>query len=149
MVFWISLSVVMFPFSFILFGLSLFSFWWAWSEVCQSCLYFQITSSWFYWLFSIFLKKSFISSLIFIPSFADFRFCLFFFFFLKKILFLAVLGLCCFVWAFSSCSKWMLLFSVVCGFLIVELLLLQNIDLGTWDSAVVAVHRLRSCGAWA
>jgi len=43
----------------------------------------------------------------------------------------------------------MLLFSVVRRFLIVELLLLQNIDLGTWDSAVVAAHRLRSCGAWA
>ena len=40
-----------------------------------------------------------------------------FFFFL--IYFLAVLGLCCFAWAFSSCGEWGLLFVVVRGFLIV------------------------------
>ena len=34
-------------------------------------------------------------------------------------LFLAVLGLCCFVWAFSSCSEQGLLFIVVCRLLIV------------------------------
>ena len=33
-------------------------------------------------------------------------------------LFLAVLGLPCFAWAFSSCSKWRLIFGVVCGLLI-------------------------------
>ena len=34
------------------------------------------------------------------------------------IYFLAALGLCCCVWAFSSCSEQRLLFVVVCGFLI-------------------------------
>ena len=38
--------------------------------------------------------------------------------FLKIILFLAALGLHCFVHAFSSCSKWGLLFIVVHGLLI-------------------------------
>ena len=33
-------------------------------------------------------------------------------------LFLAALGLCCCVWAFSSCGKWGLLFIVVRGLLI-------------------------------
>ena len=33
-------------------------------------------------------------------------------------LFLAALGLCCCVWAFSSCSEWGLLFVVVHGLLI-------------------------------
>ena len=43
--------------------------------------------------------------------------------FLKKIyfiyLFLAVLGLRCCAWAFSSCGEWGLLFVAVCGLLIV------------------------------
>ena len=44
----------------------------------------------------------------------------FFFFLIKKIFFiLAALGLCCCTWAFSSCSKWGLLFVAAHGFLIV------------------------------
>ena len=46
----------------------------------------------------------------------------FYFLFLKFIyfiyLFLAVLGLCCCAWAFSSCGEWGLLFVVVRGLLI-------------------------------
>ena len=41
-----------------------------------------------------------------------------FFFFYKCILFLAELGLCCCVRAFSSCGEWGLLFVAVCGLLI-------------------------------
>ena len=41
-------------------------------------------------------------------------------------LFLAVLGLCCCVWAFSSCSEWGLLFVVARRLLIWWLLLLQS-----------------------
>ena len=46
-----------------------------------------------------------------------------FFYFFKKLinliyLFLAALGLCCCMPAFSSCSEWRLLFIVVCGLLI-------------------------------
>ena len=41
-----------------------------------------------------------------------------FFFFFNIYLFLAVLGLCCCVWAFSSCSERGLLFVVVHGLLI-------------------------------
>ena len=42
------------------------------------------------------------------------------FFLIKKIFFiLAALGLCCCTWAFSSCSKWGLLFVAAHGFLIV------------------------------
>ena len=44
---------------------------------------------------------------------------IFIFLFLKFILFLAALGLCCCVWGFSSCGKWGLLFIAVCGLLIV------------------------------
>ena len=33
-------------------------------------------------------------------------------------LFLVLLGLCCCVWAFSSCGEWGLLFFAVCGLLI-------------------------------
>ena len=68
-------------FLFCLFESSLFSSWWAWSEVCQSCLPFQRTSSWLYWFLLFLISILFISSLIFIilPS-ADFRFCVFFFF---------------------------------------------------------------------
>ena len=46
-----------------------------------------------------------------------------FFIFLKIYLFiylfLAMLGLCCCAWAFSSCGEWGLLFVAVCGLLIV------------------------------
>ena len=54
-------------FLFFWFGFSFFSSCWAWPEVCQSCLSFQRTSSWFYWVFLISIL--FISSLIFIISF--------------------------------------------------------------------------------
>ena len=37
-----------------------------------------------------------------------------------------MMGLHCFVWAFSSCGEWGLLFVVVCGFLIVVLLVAQH-----------------------
>ena len=37
---------------------------------------------------------------------------------LKIFLFLALLGLCCYVWAFSSCGEWGLLSIVVHGLLI-------------------------------
>ena len=48
-------------------------------------------------------------------------------------LFLAVLGLCCCTWAFSSCSKWGLLFAAVRGLLIVE-------------ASLVVEHGLRARG---
>ena len=52
-------SVLMSPFSFlILFICILSSSWWAWPEVCQSCLFFQRTSFWFYWLFLFFFLSS-------------------------------------------------------------------------------------------
>ena len=38
------------PFHF-LFGFILSSFWWVWPEICQFCLPFQITSSWFYYYY--------------------------------------------------------------------------------------------------
>ena len=52
----------------------------------------------------------------------NFLVCAFFFFFFINLfiyLFLAVLGLCCCVRAFSSCGEWGLLFVVVHGLLIV------------------------------
>ena len=57
-----------------------------------------------------------------ITQFAKFKTCLLLFFNLFKniyfiYLFLAVLGLCCCVWAFSSCGERGLLFVVVCGLL--------------------------------
>ena len=68
-------QLLTFAFSFLnLFGSSLFSSWWAWPEVCQSCLLpFQRTSSWFYWFFSPLKQKSlfdlfFLWSVLF-PSF--------------------------------------------------------------------------------
>ena len=59
----------------------------------------------------------------------------FFFFFLNKLiyLFLAVLGLCCCAWAFSSCGEWRLLFVAVCGLLVAVV-------------SLVAEHRLYACG---
>ena len=70
-----------FHFLFCLFGSSLFSSWWTWPEVCQFCLPFQRTSSWFYWFFyCLLISILVISSHLYyrLPS-ADFRFCLFFF----------------------------------------------------------------------
>ena len=51
---------------------------------------------------------------------------LFSFFCLFICLFLAVLGLCCCVQAFCSCSKWGLLLAVVCGLLIVAVPLAEE-----------------------
>ena len=45
--------------------------------------------------------------------------CVFFFF-------LAILGLCCFVWAFSNCSKWGLLSVEVHGFLVAVASLVEH-----------------------
>ena len=45
----------------------------------------------------------------------------------KKYLFIFVMmSLHCFVWAFSSCGEWGLLFVVVCGFLILVLLVAEH-----------------------
>ena len=91
---------------------------------------------------------------------------LFFFFFPKEItsfisLFLAMLGLPCFSWAFYICSRLGLLFIVVCRLLIEAASLVSERRLqGPWASVVVAlglqnadsvvvVHRLSSsasCG---
>ena len=54
-------------------------------------------------------------------------------------LFLAVLGLCCCAWAFSSCSERGLLFVAVCRLLIVMASLVAEHRL--------QVRRLRSCGS--
>ena len=76
-------------------------------------------------------------------------------------LFFAVLGLCCYAWAFSSCSVRGLFFVAVRGLLIAMASLCCGARaLGTRDSVVVACglsscgswaleHRLSSCGAWA
>ena len=54
-------------------------------------------------------------------------------------LFLAVLGLCCCVQAFSSCGKWDILFVVVCRFLIaVASLVMEHRVEGTRASVVAA-----------
>ena len=56
----------------ILFVFSLFTALWTWPEVCKSCLSFQRTGSWFYWLFYFFFLSLFylffLWSLLF-PSF--------------------------------------------------------------------------------
>ena len=56
-------------------------------------------------------------------------------------LFLAVLGLHCCTWAFSSCDKQGLLFVAVCGLLIAVASL--AVEHGLY------ALRLSSCGAWA
>ena len=53
-------------------------------------------------------------------------------------LFMAVLGLCCCTWAFSSCREWGLLSSWVRRFLTVVLLLCGSVCAG-----------FSSCGTWA
>ena len=71
-----AIFVVTSPFSLlILFEFSLFYTWSAWPEVYQFSLFFQRTSSWFYWFFFPPLKKSLFPlwSLLFLPS-ADFSF---------------------------------------------------------------------------
>ena len=67
-------------------------------------------------------------------------------------LFLAVLGLCCCAWAFSSCSERGLLFVAVCRLLIVMASLvaehrLQVRRLRSCGSRALE-RRLSSCGAW-
>ena len=75
------------------------------------------------WLFSS-LSLDYVTILIFPFGFRNYFFslhkCLFFFliYLLIYYLFLAVLDLCCCVWAFSSCSEWELLFVAVHGLLI-------------------------------
>ena len=66
------------------------------------------------------------------------------FFFLNKFiiyLFLAELGLCCCMSAFSICGEWGLLFAAVCGLLIEVVLLLRST--GSRRAG------FSSCGAWA
>ena len=70
---------------FCLFVFSPFSSWCAWPKIYQFCLSFQRTCSWFYWSFLLFFLISILFPLwcllsYLLPS-ADFRFCLFFFFF--------------------------------------------------------------------
>ena len=61
-------------------------------------------------------------------------------------LLLAALGLHCCVWAFSSCSKWGLLFIAVPRLLFVVASLVPGHGLqGTWAS-VIAARGLSSCG---
>ena len=64
------------------------------------------------------------------------------------LLFLAVLGLHCSAWAFSSCSDLGLLSEAGCGLPIAVASLAAEQTLGTRASAVVAC-RLRSCSLWA
>ena len=75
-------------------------------------------------------------------------------------LFLAVLGLHCCVWAFSSCGGGATLGYGCTGFLLQWLLCCRAQALGVWASVVAArglssrgswvlEHRLSSCGAWA
>ena len=60
--------------------------------------------------------------------------------------FMAVLGLHCCTWAFSSCGEQGLLFVVVCRLLIAVASLVGARALGAWASVVVA-RGLSSCGA--
>ena len=71
-----------------------------------------------------------------------------FFFFFKFYLFsfLVVLDLCCFAWAFSSCSKWGLLFIVGYGLLIAVASLVAGKRLWSVQASVVVAHGLSSCG---
>ena len=63
-------------------------------------------------------------------------------------LFLAVLGLRCCAWAFSSCGEWGLLFVVVHGLLIAVASRCGAGALGMQASVVVA-RKLSSCGSHA
>ena len=64
-------------------------------------------------------------------------------------LFLAVLGLRCCMWAFSSCGEWGLLFIALCGlFIAVVSLCCRAWALGVRASVVVACG-LSSCGSQA
>ena len=74
-------------------------------------------------------------------------------FFKKNYLFLAALGLCCCVLAFSSCSKRGLLFIVVCGLLIAVASLVAEHGLQAhglqqlWHAGSVVVAHGLSCSA--
>ena len=61
---------------------------------------------------------------------------------------MAVLGLRCCTWTFSSCGERGLLFVAVRGILIVVASHCGARALGSWAS-VVAVRGLSSCGSWA
>ena len=63
-------------------------------------------------------------------------------------LFLAALGLCCCVQAFSSCGERGLLFIAVCGLLIAVASRCGAEAVGVRASVVVA-RGLNSCGSWA
>ena len=64
-------------------------------------------------------------------------------------LFLAGLGLRCCARAFSSCSKWGLLFVAVCGLLIAMASLCCGARALGAQASVVVAHGLSSCGSWA
>ena len=70
-----------------------------------------------------------------------------FFFFFFYYLFLAMLGLRCCMWAFSSCRSWGLLFVVVRGLLIA----VASLCCGAWALgtrvSVAAARGLSSCGS--
>ena len=73
------------------------------------------------------------------------RWVLFIFFYFY---FLALLGLRCHAWAFSSCGERGLLFVAVRGLLIT----VASLVAGAWAlgvRAVVVARRLSSCGSWA
>ena len=61
---------------------------------------------------------------------------------------MALLGLHCHAWVFSSCGEEGLLFIAVRGLLIVVASCCGAWALGAWASVVVA-HGLSSCGSWA
>ena len=67
--------------------------------------------------------------------------------FIYLFLILAVLGLCCCVWAFSSCGEWGLLFVAVRGLLIAVASLVAEHGLSARRLLVVVAHRLGCSGA--
>ena len=79
-----------------------------------------------------------------ILPFVTFKFPFFFKFYLS----LAALGLCCCVWAFSSCGERGLLFIVVHGLLTAVASRCRARALGA-QASVVAACELSSCSAWA
>ena len=58
--------------------------------------------------------------------------------------FTATLGLCCCTQAFSSCSEWGLLFSVVCGRLIAVASLVEELRLSSCDTGLVTPWQVES-----
>ena len=105
-----------------------------------SLLFFHIQS--FPTLCLHILLGSFLLSSLFIFNTLAQNQCSFFFFFWLS------LGLCCCLWAFSSCGEWGLLFLLWCvGFSLRWLLLLQSTG-SRWWASVVAACGLSSCGSW-